>query len=67
MPDFEVSIGATIHEESSTPADIVAGGVASTPVKTYFQIDAIALKMTLKASWGMRNPAHVSVVAGVTW
>jgi hypothetical protein len=53
--------------EDTTPKDIVSGGVASVPVKSFFQIDVVGLRMVLRASWGMRNPKHVAIVSGVTW
>ncbi|HEY2243468.1 MAG TPA: hypothetical protein VGH47_04490 [Xanthobacteraceae bacterium] len=65
QPSFSASRVATLHQEDTTPADIVAGA-AATPVKSMFQIDAIALKMTLWADWAMRAP-HVSFMDAVTW
>jgi hypothetical protein len=64
IPEFSTSTGATIHMEDTSPVtDLMTG----TPVKSMFQTDVIALKMILRASWGMRNPAHVAVVSGCTW
>jgi hypothetical protein len=65
-PEFSASTMAAIHQEDTTPADIVSGGTPATPVKSMFQIDAIALKMTLWASWCMRAP-HVSFMDTVAW
>ena len=66
-PEFSVANQTAIHQEDTTPLDIVAGGTASTPVKSMFQIDAIALRMNLFASWGMRAP-HVSfMLVGRFW
>ena len=56
-----------VQGEDTTPTDIVSGGVIATPVKSFFQIDAIGLRMILRASWGLRNPAHVAIVENVTW
>lgn len=67
VPNFQVSTGVTIYQEDTAPADIVSGGTVATPVKSYFQTDFISLRMTLKASWGLRNPKHVSIVSGVSW
>jgi hypothetical protein len=64
IPTFSTSTGATIHMEDTSP---VTDLLTSSPVKSMFQTDVIALKMILRASWGMRNPAHVAVVSGVTW
>lgn len=66
-PDFSTSIGAAVHFESATPTDIVAGGTPATPVKSMFQDDLIGLKMLLRTAWNLRNPAHVSLVEGVSW
>jgi Phage capsid family len=68
IPTFSTSTGATIHMEDTAPTDITGGTPSpATPVKSMFQTDVIALKMILRASWGMRNPAHVAVVSSVTW
>jgi hypothetical protein len=65
-PEFAVSTVATLHQEDTTPADIVAGGTPATPVKSMFQIDALALKMTLWGDWCMRAP-HVSYMTDASW
>jgi hypothetical protein len=68
-PEFEVGTVATIHQEDTAPADIVGGvspGVPAWPTKSMWQVDAIALKMTLWADWCMRAP-HVSFMDAVTW
>jgi hypothetical protein len=68
IPQFSTSIGATLHMEDTTPTDIVpASGTPATPVKSLFQTDLIGLRMVLQAAWGLRNPAHVAIVSGVTW
>jgi len=67
VPTFSTSIGAAVHFEDTTPTDIVHGGTASTPVKSMFQDDLIGLKMLLRTAWGLRNPAHVAIVEGVSW
>jgi len=67
VPQFETSKVGVFHMEDTTPANIT-GGVPSpaVPVKSSWQIDSVALKMTLRASFGMRSP-HVAVVNGATW
>lgn len=65
-PQFTVSSVASLHMEDTTPKDIVSGGAPSTPVKSMFQIFSVALKMTCRASWGVRAP-HVSFMDAVTW
>lgn len=66
MPSFTASKVAAVQQEDTAPADIVSGGTLATPVKSMFQIDATALKMTLWADWAMRAP-HISVVENVFW
>lgn len=60
-PEFSVATQATIHQEDTTPAS-----PTTTPSKSMFQIDGLALRMNLWASWGMRAP-HVSYMAPVAW
>jgi hypothetical protein len=67
VPEFRVSNVAAFHSEDTSPADIVSGGSAAVPVKSLFQIDAIALKMDLFAAWAMRAANHVAYVTSVTW
>jgi len=62
-PQFEASKIAAIHQEDTAPATDLPTG---TPVKSMFQIDATALRMTLWADWGMRAP-HASVLTGAQW
>jgi hypothetical protein len=63
LPEFSTSTGASLHMESASPGDISG----STPVKNLFQTDLVGLKMILRASWGMRNPAHVAIMTGTSW
>ena len=65
-PEFDTSSETTIHEEDTTPADIVSGGVAAVPVKSQFQTDSIVLRSILRCAWGMRAP-HVAFLTGATW
>jgi hypothetical protein len=65
---FDMSTGTSLHMEDTSPADIVPpSGTPSTPVKSMFQTDLLALKMSLLgADWCMRAP-HVSYMTGVQW
>jgi HK97 family phage major capsid protein len=68
VPEFSTSIGATLHYEDSVPVDIAGpSGTLAVPVRSLFQDDLIGLRMVLRATWGMRNPAHVAVMSGVSW
>lgn len=42
------------------------GGPASDPVRSYFQTDAVAFRMILGITWGMRGPG-VAWIEGATW
>jgi hypothetical protein len=65
---FDTTTGATLHFEDTSPQDIAnASGTVAVPVKSMFQTDSIALRMTLfGADWCMRAP-HVSYMTGVQW
>jgi hypothetical protein len=66
-PEFETSTTTTLHYEDTSPQDITGGTPSpAVPVKNLFQTDAIALKMRLRASWGMRA-AHIAYLTGATW
>jgi hypothetical protein len=68
IPEFSTSTGTTLHYEDTAPKDIVGGtGTVAYPTKSLFQTDIIALKMILRASWGMRNAAHVAIMTGTSW
>jgi hypothetical protein len=65
---FDMSMGSTLHMEDTSPADITGPtGTLAQPVKSMFQTDLIALKMSLVgADWCMRAP-HVSYMTAVQW
>lgn len=67
-PTFTVSKVAALHMEDTTPTDLVpdGGSALAVPIKSMYQIDAFALKMLLRATWGMRAP-HVAFMTGVSW
>jgi hypothetical protein len=64
VPEFRASDQSSFHFDDTAPADPVMGGQ---PVKSMFQIDALALKMDLWAAWGLRAAGHVQFVSGVSW
>jgi len=71
-PEFLTGQEMTIHMEADTPADIVAGGTAAAPAKSMFQVDSVALRMTLRAAWGLRGAtvagkANIAYITGATW
>jgi hypothetical protein len=61
-PEFAVSNAGLLHIEDTTPS-----GPTSVPAKSMFQIDALALRMTLRSAWGMRATGHVQYITGATW
>jgi hypothetical protein len=65
---FDLATSSALHMEDTTPADITGPtGTLAFPVKSMFQTDLIALKMSLLGTdWTMRAP-HVSFMTGVTW
>src|SRR5262245_56109627 len=68
VAEFSTTKVGALHMEDAAPADIVsAGGAVATPVKSLFQIDAIGLKTTLWASWGLRAAGHAQWLQGATW
>jgi hypothetical protein len=49
--------------EADTPGDISG----STLVKSMFQVDAIALKTSIWAAWGLRAAGHCQYLTGAAW
>jgi len=66
--EFNTTKVGALHMEDTTPADIVsAGGTVAAPVKSLCQTDAIGLKTTLWATWGLRAAGHCQFLTGATW
>jgi HK97 family phage prohead protease/HK97 family phage major capsid protein len=70
-PMFAVSTEATLHEEDTTPLALVTGaqgsGVSASPMRSLFQTDAVAIRMSLYVSWVMRRAGMVQTIAAVSW
>ena len=70
-PKFAVSTDATLHEEDTTPLPLATGaqgsGVLATPMRSLFQTDAVAVRMTLYVSWAMRRSGMVQTISPVIW
>ena len=62
--EFATSSTGMLHMEDTAPSSDLAAAV---PVKSLWQIDAIGLRSTLWASWGLRAAGHAQFVTGVTW
>jgi hypothetical protein len=68
VPEFSTSKVGAVHMEDTAPADIVStGGAVASPVKSLFQVDAIALKTILWAAWGLRAAGHAQWIQNCTW
>jgi hypothetical protein len=69
-PMFAVSTEATLHEEDTTPLALSATGSPNTvaaPMRSLFQTDAVAIRMSLFVSWVMRRTGMVQTIAAVSW
>ena len=68
VPEFTTSKVAAVHMEETSPQDITGGTPSpAVPVKSLFQVDAIALRTNLWASWGLRAAGHCQYITGATW
>ena len=69
VPRFAVSTEATLHEEDTTPLALGTGtqgsGVLAVPMRSLFQTDAVAIRMSLYVSWVMRRAGMVQTIASV--
>src|SRR5215831_4843725 len=66
--EFSTSKVGVVHSEDMSPTDVTGGTPSpASPVKSLFQIDAIGLKTTLWASWGLRAAGHAQWLQGATW
>lgn len=71
-PTITASREATFHQEDTTPLHISTGAqgsaVVATPVRSIFQSDCLALRMTLRAAWVLRIPGAAAwITSGLTW
>jgi hypothetical protein len=67
-PEFSVSKVSVLHFEDTAPTDITGGTPSpATPVKSLWQMDALGLRMTLSAAFGMRAAGHAQVITATSW
>lgn len=69
-PIFDVSDQATLHFEDTTPLAISTTGSPNTvaaPVRSLFQTDCVAVKMTMGLGWKLVRPGGIQVVTAVAW
>jgi hypothetical protein len=60
--EFDVTKVSALHFEDTAPADFPAA-----PMKSLFQIDALAQRTHVWAAWGMRAANHVAWIQNTTW
>jgi hypothetical protein len=65
VPEFSSFTQGVLHEDTE-PLPIVDGTPAP-GTRSLWQTDAIALRMILRASYGMRGTGLVQVVQGTNW
>jgi len=69
-PRFAVSNEATLHEEDTTPLALGTTGTPNSvaaPMRSLFQTDSIAIRLSLFVTWGMVRTGMVSTIAAVGW
>jgi len=69
-PRFAVSDQATLHEEDTTPLALGTAGSPNTvaaPMRSLFQTDSIAIRLSLFVTWAMVRTGMVQTIAAVTW
>src|SRR4029077_2484523 len=69
-PRFAVSNEATLHEEDTTPLALGTAGtpnVVAAPMRSLFQTDTVAIRMSMYVTWAMRRALMVQTIAAVTW
>jgi hypothetical protein len=67
-PEFRTSQVAAYHAEDTSPTDITGGSPSpAVPVRSFFQTEAIGLKMDVWAAFGLRAAGHAAFLTGATW
>jgi hypothetical protein len=68
VPEIDASREATLHWDSTAPAEIVgSGGAIASPVGTLFQGDKIGLRLRMPLAWVMRASNAIAWMNAVTW
>jgi HK97 family phage major capsid protein/HK97 family phage prohead protease len=70
VPAFNASDTATLHMDDTAPLALSATGAPNTvaaPIRSLYQTDSLAIRMTLDMNWAMRRTGVVAFVSGVTW
>jgi len=63
VPQFEVSRNATLHLDDAPDPN----GTLAPQVVSFFQQDALAIRMVQQMNWTMRRPGMVAGVSGIEW
>jgi hypothetical protein len=66
---------AVAHMEDTTPAQIIGPtGTVAVPVKSFYQTDSVAIRLTMFVSWALRapgatatTPGTIAWITGVNW
>jgi HK97 family phage major capsid protein/HK97 family phage prohead protease len=69
-PVFNASDTATLHMDDTTPLALSATGAPNTvaaPIRSLYQTDSLAIRMTWDLNWAMRRTGVVAFVSSVTW
>jgi len=69
VPRFAVSNEATLHEDDA-PGPISTVGtpnVVAAPIRSLFQTDSMAIRLSLYVTWVMRRTGMVASVSPVIW
>jgi HK97 family phage major capsid protein/HK97 family phage prohead protease len=69
-PTFNASDTATLHMDDTTPLALSATGAPNTvaaPIRSLYQTDSLAIRMTMDLNWAMRRTGVVAFVSSVTW
>jgi HK97 family phage major capsid protein/HK97 family phage prohead protease len=69
-PIFQASDQATLHMDDTTPLALSATGAPNTvaaPIRSLFQTDSLAIRMTLDMNWAMRRTGTTAFVSSITW
>jgi hypothetical protein len=64
---FSSCTQGVLHEDTAPLPIVDDSGTPAPGTRSLWQTDAIALRMTLRASYGLRGTGLVQMVQGVTW
>lgn len=71
LPKIEDGSHAVAHfEDTTTPLQVSTPGAPATvaaPLRSFWQMDLIGLRLLLNAAYGTRGPGFVQIVTGATW